>query len=126
MKIPGRYRHVGRERAAGRGLAIRTVAGVEQQRKRRDLVADRAAGAAAGQGKHGIRCVHGRAGADLSLHPTMPSFSEPEPQPAIRRSAAFDFSKSLGTSMSTSSVETFLPRASRTITLSGSSGTCWD
>src|SRR4030081_2436714 len=127
MNIPSRYRHVERERTAGRGLAVGAVAGVEQQRKRRDLVADRAAGAAAGQRKHGTRWIHGWAGATLPLQPTMPYLDRPEPQPALRRSeAAFDFSKSLGTSISTSSVETVLPRSSRTITFSGSSVTCRD
>jgi hypothetical protein len=47
----GRHRHVQRKRAAGRSLAIGAIAGVEQQRKRGDFITDRAAGAAAGQGK---------------------------------------------------------------------------
>src|SRR5258707_13978772 len=107
MKILGEHRHIQRKGAAGGGLAIRAVAGVEQQRKRRDLVADRAAGAAAGQRKHGTRWIHGWAGATLPLQPTMPYLDRPEPQPALRRSeAGFDFPKSLGTSISTSSLET--------------------
>src|ERR1700754_2076134 len=34
------------------------MAGVDQQRKRRDLIADRAEGTAAGQGKHGSAHTH--------------------------------------------------------------------
>src|ERR1700761_4370141 len=51
-------RHVEREGAAGRSLAVRAVAGVEQQRERRDLVADRAAGAAAGHRQRWLGCAH--------------------------------------------------------------------
>lgn len=51
MKMFGPDRHVQRERAAGRSLTIGAIAGVEQQRKRRDLVADRSARTAAGHRK---------------------------------------------------------------------------
>src|SRR6267154_4083866 len=68
MNIPSRYRHVERERTAGRGLAVGAVASVEQQRKRRDLVADRAAGAAAVQRKDGSH-VHGQAWPQVMPHP---------------------------------------------------------
>ena len=37
------HRHVQRERTAGLALAIGAIAGVKQQRERRDLIADRAA-----------------------------------------------------------------------------------
>src|ERR1700676_1551837 len=58
VKILGPDRHVQRERAAGGGLTIGAMAGVEQQRKRRDLVTNRAARTAAGHRKRGSRGAH--------------------------------------------------------------------
>jgi hypothetical protein len=58
MKILGKHRHIERERAAGRPLAIGAIAGVEQQRKRRDLVTDRAARTAAGHRRCRSRHAH--------------------------------------------------------------------
>src|ERR1700687_869648 len=51
VKILGTDRHVQRESAAGGPLTIRAIAGVEQERKRCDLIADRAARAGAGHRK---------------------------------------------------------------------------
>ena len=69
-KILKPYRHVQRERAAGLALTIGAIAGVEQQRKRRDLVTDRAALAATGHRERRSRRFHGRARTRLSSHPT--------------------------------------------------------
>src|SRR5947207_15487585 len=64
------HRHVQRERTAGLALTIGAVAGVQQQRKRRDLITDRAALAAAGHREERSRRFQGRSWTRLSSHPT--------------------------------------------------------
>src|SRR4051794_21676309 len=58
-KFLHRHRQVQGEGTAGLALAIRAVAGVEQQRKPADLVADRPALAATAHGKNGSLQGHG-------------------------------------------------------------------
>src|ERR1700704_4874103 len=68
MKVFGEHRHVECKGTAGGGLAIRAIASEEQKRNRRDLVADRAARAAASERKDGSR-VHGQAWPQVMPHP---------------------------------------------------------
>jgi hypothetical protein len=58
MEIPGEHGHVQRKRASGGMLAVGAIAGVDQQRERRDLVADRGARTTASQGKDRSRDAH--------------------------------------------------------------------